>query len=102
MAGAEQRKARDSMKKGAFRLERSFLFSIKTMFAPNLHLDNHNPLFLLSVLVRMERLELSHLAAPEPKSGASTNFATSAFRVKARIIRFCGRIASGFWRRNGV
>ena len=27
----------------------------------------------------MERLELSHLAAPEPKSGASTNFATSAF-----------------------
>ena len=54
MAGAEQRKARDSMKKGAFRLERSFLFSIKTMFAPNLHLDNHNPLFLLSVLVRME------------------------------------------------
>ena len=79
MAGAEQRKARDSMKKGAFRLERSFLFSIKTMFAPNLHLDNHNPLFLLSVLVRMERLELSHLAAPEPKSGASTNFATSAF-----------------------
>ena len=54
MAGAEQRKARDSMKKGAFRLERSFLFSIKTMFAPNLHLDNHNPLFLLSVLVRMQ------------------------------------------------
>ena len=54
MAGAEQRKARASMKKGAFRLERSFLFSIKTMFAPNLHLDNHNPLFLLSVLVRME------------------------------------------------
>jgi hypothetical protein len=53
-------------------------------------------------VVRMERLELSHLAAPEPKSGASTNFATSAFRVKARIIRFCGRIASGFWRRNGV
>ena len=79
MAGAEQRKARDSMKKGAFRLERSFLFSIKTMFAPNLHLDNHNSLFLLSVLVRMERLELSHLTAPEPKSGASTNFATSAF-----------------------
>ena len=30
-------------------------------------------------VVRMERLELSHLAAPEPKSGASTNFATSAF-----------------------
>nr|DAR66425.1 MAG TPA: hypothetical protein [Caudoviricetes sp.] len=29
-------------------------------------------------MVRTERLELSHLAAPEPKSGASTNFATSA------------------------
>ncbi len=34
-------------------------------------------LLILSV-VRTERLELSHLAAPEPKSGASTNFATSA------------------------
>ena len=31
----------------------------------------------------MERLELSHLAAPEPKSGASTNFATSALRESA-------------------
>ena len=30
------------------------------------------------MLVRTERLELSHLSAPEPKSGASTNFATSA------------------------
>ena len=30
-------------------------------------------------MVRKERLELSHLAAPEPKSGASTNSATSAF-----------------------
>ncbi len=30
-------------------------------------------------MVRKERLELSHLTAPEPKSGASTNFATSAF-----------------------
>ena len=34
-------------------------------------------LLILSV-VRTERLELSHLAAPEPKSGASTNCATSA------------------------
>ena len=32
----------------------------------------------LKNMVRKERLELSHLAAPEPKSGASTNFATSA------------------------
>ncbi len=29
-------------------------------------------------VVREERLELSHLAAPEPKSGASTNSATPA------------------------
>ncbi len=30
-------------------------------------------------MVRSERLELSHLAAPEPKSGASTNSATTAY-----------------------
>ncbi len=30
-------------------------------------------------MVRTERLELSHLAAPEPKSGVSTNFTTSAW-----------------------
>ncbi len=30
-------------------------------------------------MVRKERLELSHLTAPEPKSGASTNSATSAY-----------------------
>ncbi len=35
----------------------------------------------LSLLVRTERLELSHLSAPEPKSGASTNFATSAWEL---------------------
>ncbi len=49
---------------------------------------NHNPgLYQLSYahhyneqaeMVRTERLELSHLAAPEPKSGVSTNFTTSA------------------------
>ena len=33
---------------------------------------------LIFSVVRTERLELSHLSAPEPKSGASTNFATSA------------------------
>ena len=33
---------------------------------------------LLLNLVRIERLELSYLSVPEPKSGASTNFATSA------------------------
>ena len=30
----------------------------------------------LTGMVREARLELAHLAAPEPKSGASTNFAT--------------------------
>ncbi len=32
-------------------------------------------------MVRKERLELSHLAAPEPKSGASTNSAISAYLI---------------------
>ncbi len=32
-------------------------------------------------MVGTERLELSHLAALEPKSSASTNFATSPTRV---------------------
>ncbi len=36
-------------------------------------------LLKLERMVRKERLELSHLAAPEPKSGASTNSATSAY-----------------------
>ncbi len=36
-------------------------------------------LFKSERMVRKERLELSHLAAPEPKSGASTNSATSAY-----------------------
>lgn len=33
-------------------------------------------------MVRTERLELSHLSAPEPKSGASTNSATFAQQVE--------------------
>ena len=32
-------------------------------------------------VVRIKRLELLHLSAPEPKSGASTNFAISAFSI---------------------
>ena len=40
-----------------------------------------------SRMVRKERLELSHLAAPEPKSGASTNSATSAtYSVVIKVI----------------
>jgi hypothetical protein len=38
---------------------------------------------VLLLMVRKERLELSHLTAPEPKSGASTNFATSAILMVA-------------------
>lgn len=37
-------------------------------------------------VVRKERLELSHLAALEPKSSASTNFATSAAINQAIIL----------------
>ncbi len=43
---------------------------------PHLHDDN-----LMKEMVREARLELAHLAAPEPKSGASTNFATPAKMV---------------------
>ncbi len=39
----------------------------------------YNKTLKLERMVRKERLELSHLAAPEPKSGASTNSATSAY-----------------------
>ena len=35
-------------------------------------------------VVRTERLELSHLSAPEPKSGASTNSATFAIPIKGK------------------
>lgn len=37
-------------------------------------------------VVRKERLELSHLAALEPKSSASTNFATSALNEDVIIL----------------
>jgi hypothetical protein len=37
-------------------------------------------------LVRKERLELSHLAALEPKSSAYTNFATSAWKPSTNQI----------------
>ena len=40
--------------------------------------------FLLA-LVRKERLELSRLAALEPKSSASTNFAISAYTDEQRL-----------------
>ena len=43
-------------------------------------------------MVREERLELSHLAAPEPKSGVSTNSTTpahiSSFTSRGKMTRF--------------
>ena len=51
-------------------------------------------------VVRTERLELSHLAAPEPKSGASTNFATSAKKYIIRGLYVFAKIycdESGVW-----
>lgn len=45
--------------------------------------------------VRMEGLEPPRLAAPDPKSGAATNYATSAFvhnqATRYSWITFCGR-----------
>ncbi len=38
-----------------------------------------------SGFVRMEGLEPPRLAAPDPKSGAATNYATSAFNWAAKI-----------------
>ncbi len=38
-------------------------------------------------MVREARLELAHLAAPEPKSGASTNFATPAYNFSEKKTR---------------
>ena len=44
-------------------------------------------------MVRTERLELSHLAALEPKSSVSTNFTTSAICAKTQII--CNGVGDG-------
>ena len=41
-------------------------------------------------MVRKERLELSHLAALEPKSSASTNSATSAYcQLRITVVSDC-------------
>ncbi len=56
------------------------------------------------IMVRTERLELSHLAAPEPKSGVSTNFTTSAFDAGNENARHLAwrfrRIWGGRWESN--
>src|SRR5690554_5749123 len=53
-------------------------------------------------MVRTERLELSHLAAPEPKSGVSTNFTTSAWLKRKRQAGglALSRIWGGRWESN--
>ncbi len=58
------------------------------------------------VLVRVERLELPRLAAPEPKSGVSTNFTIPAFRRSHCPIAFLQDQISGmprmFWTCEGT
>ncbi len=50
----------------------------------------YNKTLELERMVRKERLELSHLAAPEPKSGASTNSATSAYcQLRITVVSSC-------------
>ena len=48
-------------------------------------------------MVRTERLELSHLAAPEPKSGVSTNSTTSAFNLSTNQNNLFCKIWGGRW-----
>ena len=55
-----------------------------------------NPGLSACYMVRTERLELSHLAAPEPKSGVSTNFTTSAKQGLNENARQCLAL-SGIW-----
>jgi|JI7StandDraft_1071085.scaffolds.fasta_scaffold03311_2 hypothetical protein len=45
--------------------------------------------FLMHLFVRAEGLEPTHLAAPDPKSGTSTNFATPAKRIAKVCLHFC-------------
>ena len=47
---------------------------------------------MFKIMVREERLELSLLAAPEPKSGVSTNFTIPA----SKCTRFTHTSISGF------
>ncbi len=47
-------------------------------------------------MVREERLELSHLAAPEPKSGVSTNFTIPASNFNFEYTLFFSRVNFDF------
>ncbi len=48
-------------------------------------------------MVRQERLELSRLAALEPKSSASTNSATGALHIRVEILSTLYRYAKLFF-----
>ena len=48
-------------------------------------------------MVREARLELAHLAAPEPKSGASTNFATPAYNFERKKTRLASLSSKYGW-----
>ena len=58
----------------AWRYPNKFLTKLRTLL---LLAQLKQPLTFL-IMVREERLELSHLTAPEPKSGVSTNSTTPA------------------------
>jgi hypothetical protein len=51
-----------------------------------------HPNFVPEKMVRVEGLEPPRLAAPEPKSGASTNFATPAHRSKFSSIKHLAKM----------
>ena len=51
-------------------------------------------------VVRVEGLEPPRLAAPEPKSGASTNFATPAFKTQTVFYTPISKGYSGFESKN--
>ncbi len=51
-------------------------------------------------MVRVEGLEPPRLAAPEPKSGASTNFATPAFKTQTAFYIPLSKGYSGFESKN--
>ena len=55
---------------------------------------------LFKFLVRVEGLEPPRLAAPEPKSGASTNFATPAFKTQTTFHTPLSKGYSGFESKN--
>ena len=55
---------------------------------------------LFKFLVRVEGLEPPRLAAPEPKSGASTNFATPAFKTQTAFHTALSKGYSGFESKN--